>query len=115
MYDVRTPFLSNFGGIVATVKWNLWEGVRIYRLYDARGGIIVIVLGSGQALHPSTGLCYAKGTRPSLQSFDDYFSLLKITFIFDDNHRPLGFSPSCLSLIRRYINDTLFFILSKAS
>ena len=44
-----------------------------------------------------------------------YFSLLKITFIFGDNHRPLGSNPSCIFLIRRYINDTFFVVLPKVS
>ena len=60
--------------------------VRAYRLYYARGGIIVIILGSCQALQPSTGLCYVEGHTLL------YFSLVMIIFVFDDNHRPLGSS-----------------------
>ena len=56
-----------------------------------------------------------RGTRPLPQSSDDYFSLLKIAFIFDDNYRPLGSSPVCLSLIQRCIIDTFFVILPKVS
>ena len=39
-----------------------------YRLYYARGRIIVVILESCQALHPSTGYAMLRATRILIQS-----------------------------------------------
>ena len=61
------------------IRWCTQHTIFEYRLYYARGRIIVIVLRSCQALHPSTGLCYVEGYMPLisvfclLRSSEDYF------------------------------------------
>ena len=59
---------GNYNGGSRHAKYNSAAGFE-YRLYFARGRIIVIILQSCQALHPSTGLCYVEGDTPLTSVF----------------------------------------------
>ena len=63
--EYRCPLFSGLCG--RYLRW--WSSLFEYRLYYARGRIIVIILGSYQALHPSTGLCYVEGLTPLTSVF----------------------------------------------